>query len=232
VCASQFDLPTRTPPMSEPLVTNDDGRSTSTKFASTSTSREDLQPEDATETTSFASKLWLRLKTTCSRQAALQWLSLLLIVASALMIWRTLVLTSQSESPVVVVLSGSMEPAFKRGDLLLLRNERRPTEIGEVVVFNVAGRPVPIVHRVLRRHENLTVGDASRLMLTKGDNNFADDVALYAPGQRWLREEHVVGRAVVFVPHIGRLTILMNDYPWFKYGLIATLGYFVVTGKD
>ena len=214
-------------------------RTKSTKFTSTSTSsREDVDDDDGATTTTTTqssfkpSTLWVRLKTSCSRQAALQWLSLLLIVASALMIWRTLVLTSQSESPVVVVLSGSMEPAFKRGDLLLLRNERRPTEIGEVVVFNVAGRPVPIVHRVLRRHENLTVGDASRLMLTKGDNNFADDVALYAPGQRWLREEHVVGRAVVFVPHIGRLTILMNDYPWFKYGLIATLGYFVVTGKD
>lgn len=209
-------------------------RTASTKFTSTSTSREDAADAPPTRSSSSfkPSTLWVRLKTSCSRQAALQWLSLLLIVASALMIWRTLVLTSQSESPVVVVLSGSMEPAFKRGDLLLLRNERRPTEIGEVVVFNVAGRPVPIVHRVLRRHENLTVGDASRLMLTKGDNNFADDVALYAPGQRWLREEHVVGRAAVFVPHIGRLTILMNDYPWFKYGLIATLGYFVVTGKD
>jgi hypothetical protein len=31
---------------------------------------------------------------------------------------------------------------------------------------------------------------------------------------------------------VGRLTILMNDHPWFKVALISVLGYFVVTGKD
>lgn len=69
-------------------------------------------------------------------------------------------------------------------------------------------------------------------MLTKGDNNYADDVGLYAPGQRWLTEQDVIGRARVFLPHVGRLTILMNDHPWFKVALISVLGYFVVTGKD
>jgi signal peptidase len=69
-------------------------------------------------------------------------------------------------------------------------------------------------------------------MLTKGDNNHADDVGLYAPGQRWLEETDIIGRATIFLPHIGRLTILMNDYAWFKYGLIAVLGFFVLTSKD
>ena len=91
---------------------------------------------------------------------------------------------------------------------------------------------MPIVHRILHVHANSHADVDSRLMLTKGDNNFADDVGLYAPGQRWLRQDDVVGRAVVFLPHVGRLTILMNDYPWFKYALISILGFFVVTGKD
>jgi signal peptidase len=141
-------------------------------------------------------------------------------------------LFTQSESPVVVVLSGSMEPGLRRGDLLLLDNSRGPSEIGDVVVFNIRGRDVPIVHRILHVHANSHADVDSRLMLTKGDNNFADDVGLYAPGQRWLRQDDVVGRAVVFLPHVGRLTILMNDYPWFKYALISILGFFVVTGKD
>lgn len=37
-----------------------------------------------------------------------------MIVASALIIWKGLVCVTGSESPVVVVLSGSMEPGFKR----------------------------------------------------------------------------------------------------------------------
>ena len=36
-----------------------------------------------------------------------------MIVSSALMIWKGLMVVTGSESPIVVVLSGSMEPAFQ-----------------------------------------------------------------------------------------------------------------------
>lgn len=49
--------------------------------------------------------------------------------------------------------------------------------------------------------------------LTKGDNNQVDDRGLYAPGQFWLARKDVVGRARGFVPYVGIVTILMNDYP-------------------
>lgn len=46
-----------------------------------------------------------------------------------------------------------MEPAFQRGDLLLLwnRNVWQETAVGEVVVYNVKGKDIPIVHRVVRK---------------------------------------------------------------------------------
>lgn len=28
-----------------------------------------------------------------------------------------------------------------------------------------------------------------------GDNNHEDDIGLYAPGQRWLQQHHIMGRA-------------------------------------
>ena len=43
-----------------------------------------------------------------------QVLSFGMIVSSALMIWKGLMVGTGSESPIVVVLSGSMEPAFHR----------------------------------------------------------------------------------------------------------------------
>jgi signal peptidase len=43
-----------------------------------------------------------------------------------------------------------MEPAFQRGDLLFLWNRDTRTEIGEVLVYNVRGKSIPIVHRVVR----------------------------------------------------------------------------------
>jgi len=44
-----------------------------------------------------------------------------------------------------------MEPAFQRGDLLFLWNRGQDTRVGEVVVYNVRGKDIPIVHRVVRR---------------------------------------------------------------------------------
>ena len=50
--------------------------------------------------------------------------------------------------------SGSMEPAFFRGDLLFLTNyQEDPIRSGEIVVFKVKDRDIPIVHRVLTVHE-------------------------------------------------------------------------------
>ncbi|KAM4638073.1 uncharacterized protein AAGF69_015838 isoform 2-T2 [Amazona ochrocephala] len=83
-----------------------------------------------------------------------QVLNFAMIVSSALMIWKGLIVVTGSESPIVVVLSGSMEPAFHRGDLLFLTNfHDDPIRAGEIVVFKVEGRDIPIVHRVIKVHE-------------------------------------------------------------------------------
>jgi hypothetical protein len=72
------------------------------------------------------------------RQFFYQVLSFGMIVSSALMIWKGLMVVTGSESPIVVVLSGSMEPAFHRGDLLFLTNyEKEDIRVGEIVVFKV-----------------------------------------------------------------------------------------------
>lgn len=85
------------------------------------------------------------------RQLAAQVLNFALVLSTAFMMWKGLSIASDSPSPIVVVLSGSMEPAFERGDLLLLWNRKLDTQIGEVVVYNVKGKDIPIVHRVVRR---------------------------------------------------------------------------------
>lgn len=46
-----------------------------------------------------------------------------------------------------------MEPAYYRGDILFLTMGKRPVRVGEVVVFNIEGRDIPIVHRVVKVHE-------------------------------------------------------------------------------
>lgn len=53
----------------------------------------------------------------------------------------------------IVLGSGSMEPAFQRGDILFLNNGDEPLRAGEVVVFKIKDREIPIVHRVMNVHE-------------------------------------------------------------------------------
>mmetsp|Transcript_13157 Transcript_13157/g.33583 ORF Transcript_13157/g.33583 Transcript_13157/m.33583 type:complete len:178 (+) Transcript_13157:133-666(+) len=153
-----------------------------------------------------------------------------IIIASAIIIWKTLMLVSGSESPIVVVLSGSMEPAYYRGDLLFLSHPSKDVEVGDVVVYKVHGRDIPIVHRVLETHHFSDPNQKSRL-LTKGDNNSADDRALYNPGQLWLSPNNVVGVCKAFLPYVGMLTIVMNDYPMVKWLVIAGMGLMVLLGK-
>ncbi|KMQ90339.1 signal peptidase complex catalytic subunit sec11c [Lasius niger] len=127
---------------------------------------------------------------------------------------------------------GSMEPAFHRGDLLFLTNyQDEPVRVGEIVVFKVEGRDIPIVHRVLKLHEK---GDQNNTVkfLTKGDNNSVDDRGLYAPGQLWLTHKDVVGRARGFLPYVGMVTIYMNEYPKFKYAVLACLGLYVLVHRE
>lgn len=65
--------------------------------------------------------------------------------------------------------------------------------------------------------------------LTKGDNNSVDDRGLYAPGQLWLTKKDVVGRARGFLPYVGMVTILMNEYPKFKVSYIIYFDKLLLT---
>ncbi len=62
-----------------------------------------------------------------------------------------------------------MEPAFYRGDILFLNMGKKPFRAGEVVVFNINGRDIPIVHRIIKVHEKDagTTNSKDVLILTK-----------------------------------------------------------------
>ncbi|KAH0543473.1 Signal peptidase complex catalytic subunit [Glutinoglossum americanum] len=164
------------------------------------------------------------------RQLAAQILNFGLILSTAFMLWKGLSIASDSPSPIVVVLSGSMEPAFQRGDLLFLWNRGLKTEVGEIVVYNVRGKDIPIVHRVVRRFSK--EGEPLQL-LTKGDNNLADDTELYAHGQDYLnREKDIIGSVVGYMPYVGYVTILLSEHPWLKTVMLGLMGLMVIMQRE
>ena len=101
------------------------------------------------------------------------------------MIYKGLGLITNTESPIVVVLrcvdlsvrcrsscaervctsttlSGSMEPAFYRGDILFLTNPSNTRyEIGDITVYKIPGQDIPIVHRILETHDVVKVVNGS-----------------------------------------------------------------------
>ncbi|KAG1797145.1 hypothetical protein EV424DRAFT_1333589 [Suillus variegatus] len=182
------------------------------------------------------------------RHFLLQILNFASVIASGLMLWKGLGLILNTESPIVVVLSGSMEPAFYRGDLLFLTNppgQRYHT--GDITVYRIPGAEIPIVHRVLETRdvfipfenstENRIINNKlaklklppgeHQLMLTKGDNNHVDDIDLYQ-GLEWLDRRHIIGKVRGFLPYIGYMAIVVNDFPQLKYALLGGLGLLAV----
>ena len=59
------------------------------------------------------------------------------VVSSALMLWKGLMIVTNSESPIVVVLTGSMEPSFFRGDILFINWDYTIPSPGDIVVYKV-----------------------------------------------------------------------------------------------
>ncbi|KAK2745580.1 Signal peptidase complex catalytic subunit [Myotisia sp. PD_48] len=193
------------------------------------------------------------------RQTLTQVLNFALVLSTAFMMWKGLSVYTNSSSPIVVVLSGSMEPAFQRGDLLFLWNNSPRAEVGEIVVYNVRGKDIPIVHRVVRafadgaadqktkQRQQATskkaAGDknakpddtslVSHQLLTKGDNNIADDTELYARDQDYLdRRVDLVGSVRGYIPAVGYVTIMLSEHPWMKTVLLGFMGVMVMLQRE
>ncbi len=97
-----------------------------------------------------------------------------------------------------IVLSGSMEPAFSAGDLLIFREEQSYAP-GDVVIFQTPDGAL-VTHRILREEEGgyVTMGDA---------NNTEDGLQPYAS---------IRGRMVAILPSVGHALLFLRT----PYGII------------
>jgi signal peptidase len=139
-----------------------------------------------------------------------------------------------------------MEPTLYRGDIIFLWNRTEQVHVGDITVVWFSGRELPMVHRtievkhedrwnvdriVTKRHvaalfnrtqERANVNVNRQLILTKGDNNEVDDVALYPNRRQYVYRDEVVGVVKGHIPLVGKVNLLMNDHVWALYIVIAT----------
>ncbi|KAF7590289.1 hypothetical protein BBP40_003026 [Aspergillus hancockii] len=141
------------------------------------------------------------------------------------MVWKTACVITDSPYPLMVVSSGSMEPAFYRGDLIILWNRQHRIHVGDIPVVWFDGRPLPMVHRAIQVSHQEVGGDgvSRQLIMTKGDNNAVDDTPLYPEGQSFVYRENVVGLVRGYVPCVGWISLWLKESPIVLYVVTAVL---------
>ncbi len=107
-----------------------------------------------------------------------------------------------TELPLAVVSSWSMEPTLHIGDLIIVRGVE--PKVGDVVVYS---RGKYIVHRVIAKSET-TDGFT---VITKGDAN------TYPDGR--ISYKQVKGKVVIIVPYVGVLKLLSEKFYYVFFAL-------------
>ena len=106
-----------------------------------------------------------------------------------------------TSSPLVVVTSGSMEPTFERGYLLVLQSKApQDINVGDVIVYNADWHTgAPVVHRVIQI-ENVS---GEYRYYTQGDANDT-------PDRDYRTYDDIVGVVVLDIPWIGNITLFLQ----------------------
>ena len=107
--------------------------------------------------------------------------------------------------PYRAISSGSMEPVYYEGDVVLLKKvDPAHLDIGDIIVFEDRDGGIPIVHRIVEVHEE----EGTLYFVTKGDNNAFKDT-YYSP-LKGVPESKVIGSPVLRIPKVGWISI------WFR----------------
>lgn len=93
-----------------------------------------------------------------------------------------------------IVTSGSMEPGFSPGDMILVKRQDS-YELGDIVTFRDSGGAM-VTHRIM--------GSVSGQFITKGDANNVEDGELLAP-------ERIVGKLQLVLPGAGEVVLFLRS---------------------
>jgi len=107
----------------------------------------------------------------------------------------------------------SLKNGFNKGDIMvLIGKDAENIEVGDVIVFR-GNRKDPIIHRVVDKRQNNSIINFQ----TKGDNN-KDSIKNSQLDEINIREEEIIGKAVIRIPLLGYIKIGFVE-------LLKLLGY-------
>ncbi len=115
--------------------------------------------------------------------------------------WISLCLYCGTSTPLLVVVSRSMEPTLHVGDLIIVKwKDPALIQVGDIIVFHC-----PLDYNKLIVHRVIEVENRSGkyYFITKGDNNPVSDYGLWGE----IPEDLVVGVVIGKVPYVGYVVI-------------------------
>ena len=113
-----------------------------------------------------------------------------------------------------VVVSGSMEPSFYRGDIVLVEkadffgiHEFNPddVQVGDVVVYDAAWLDQPVIHRIIGTADI----NGSTMYVIKGDNNDSPD-PYYVKADQIKEKVVTLGDNLAVIPKVGYLSLWLR----------------------
>jgi len=147
-----------------------------------------------------------RSRATLSTPVALRWVfrlvAVVVIAAALLVLAAAVVVPRLAGATPYTILTGSMRPDFPPGTMVVAKPvDPEQIGIGTVVTYQLkSGEPQVVTHRVVAVG---TTMQGELVFTTQGD---ANDVADEAP----VRPEQIRGELWYAVPHLGRLTSVLD----------------------
>jgi len=140
-------------------------------------------------------------------------LFLVIVLVSVVAFWFGLRAYLQTDSPLLAVASGSMEPTLYKGHLIVVQGVSNACELnvgkygsanqGDIIVFHRPDTPSElIVHRAIDKYEK----GGSWYIVTRGDANPSND----SWGGNDLHESYIVGKVVWSVPYLGEIPLFVH----------------------
>lgn len=151
-------------------------------------------------------------------------LYIILGIFLAFIINQGLAFALHTDLPIVAVQSGSMEPTFYKGDLLVLQGiDPNELKVGDIIVFSYPGGSTPVVHRIIKINPDGT-------FQTKGDNNIAQ-----LPFEKRIEPDQIHGKIILIIPFLGWVKIGVVEYvlkfPNIIFFLILSFLAYTLFGK-
>ncbi|KAI4965081.1 hypothetical protein ZWY2020_057529 [Hordeum vulgare] len=131
---------------------------------------------------------------------------LVMVVALLVLVPEGLMLVTGVKAPAMAVLSESMEPGIKKGDMVFVHNKsNQPFHVGRSFFSKLMASNF----RLSIVHKHPDTGEIQ--VLTKGDNNSVDDRFLYPIGQQWLQPHDIIGRVAGHLSYVGWPSVFISE---------------------